>query len=817
MLKNYLKVAFRSLWKNKAFSSINIIGLSAGLAVFLLIVLYVKDELNYDRYLATADRVYRLDADLFFNGTPFVATTAPEPLGPTLVKNYPQIEQMTRLADFGDILVKKDNQYIQEHNAVFADSTFFTVFPLPLISGNPTTALTEPHSLVIDESTARKYFNSTDVLGKTLRLNNTTDCKITAVLKDIPTQSHFHFHLIRPLRDSWLSKEQDWPWLTNNTHTYILTRPGVTVSFINNSIGTVINDNLSKELEQVLHSTLSDLRKRGGHFVYQPMPLTDIHLHSNKSFEFEANGNVAYIYIFSVIAVFILLIACVNFMNLSTARSANRAKEVGIRKVAGSLRANLIFQFLIESILVTFVSLLLALILAATSLPLFNQLAGKQMTLDSLTASWLLPQLIALALVVGCVAGSYPAFYLSSFRPIQVLKGALSKGFKSSWLRSSLVVFQFAISIVLIVGTLVIYTQLDYIRNRNVGFNRDQVLVLHNTDVLDKQISVFRDNLRELSGIENITVAGELPTSRDLNQNGWFRDPDLDFKKALIMTNFNIDENYIPTLGMQLVSGRNFSKDFPSDSTGLILNEAAVRALGFKDPLKESLYQPSFATGNNNLIIRYHIVGVVKDFNYSTMHEKVGPLIVKLGDSQGTWGSWGSMAMRIHTQNIPALISQIQAKWTSMAPGHTLTYTFMDNDFNNIYTAEQHTGRLFFCFAAFAIFIACLGLFGLVTYAAEQRTKEIGIRKILGAPVGLIVTMLSKDFAKLIGIAALIAFPIAWWSMNQWLQGYAYRVSIGWWIFALAGLITIAIALVTVGLQAFKAAIANPADSLRSE
>ena len=817
MLKNYLKVAFRNLWKNKAFSSINIIGLSAGLAVCLLIVLYVKDELNYDRYLATADRVYRLDADILFNNTPFIAATAPEPLGPTLVKNYPQIEQMTRLIDIGDILVKKDNQYIQEHNAIFADSTFFTVFPLPLISGNPTIALTEPHSLVIDESTARKYFNSTDVLGKTLRLNNTTDCKITAVIKDIPTQSHFHFHLIRPFRDSWRGTEQDWPWLNNNTHTYILTRPGVSASFINNGLGTVINDNLSKELEQDTHSTLSDLRKHGGHFVYQAMPLTDIHLHSNKAFEFEANSNVAYIYIFSVIAVFILLIACVNFMNLSTARSANRAREVGIRKVVGSLRSNLIFQFLIESILISFLSLLLALILATTLLPLFNQLAGKQMTLNSLTTSWLLPQLIALALVVGCVAGSYPAFYLSAFRPIQVLKGTLSKGFKSSWLRSSLVVFQFAISVVLIVGTLVIYTQLDYIRKRNVGFNRDQVLVLHNTDILGKQISVFRDDLRQLSGIENITVAADLPTARGLNQIAWFRDPELDSKKALIMTNFNIDENYIPTLGMQIVSGRNFSKDFPSDSTGLLLNEAAVQALGFKDPLKEVLYRPSYETGNSHIIIRYHIVGVVKDFNYSTLHEKVGPLIVKLADSRGNWGSWSSMAMRIHTQNIPGLVSQIEAKWKSMAAGHTFTYTFMDNDFNNIYTAEQHTGRLFFCFAAFAIFIACLGLFGLVTYAAEQRTKEIGIRKLLGARVGTIVTMLSKDFAKLIGIAALIAFPLAWWIMDQWLQSYAYRVSISWWIFALAGLVTISIALVTVGLQAIKAAIANPADSLRSE
>lgn len=815
MLKNYLKVAFRNLWRNKAFSALNIIGLSSGLAVCLLIVLYVKDELSYDHYLPTANRVYRLDADIFFNGTPFSSSTAPEPMGPTLVKNYPQIGQMTRVINWGDLLIKKGDKFIQAHNAVFADSSFFAVFPFPLISGNPATALTEPHSIVIDESMARSYFNSIDVLGKTIRLGDTTDCKVTGVMKDIPTETHFHFHLIRSFRDFHTSNDQDW--LFNNTHTYILTRPGVSVAFINQSIETIINTYLSKELEDVMHSSVSDLRKHGGHFAYQIMPLTDIHLYSNKSYEFEANGNLTYIYIFSIIATFILLIACVNFMNLSTARSANRAKEVGIRKVTGSLRSNLIFQFLIESIVITLISLLLALFLAAMVLPMFNQLAGKEMTIDSLITSWLLPELIALTLVVGFIAGSYPAFYLSSFQPIQVLKGSLAKGFKSNWLRSSLVVFQFSISIVLIIGTLVIYSQLDYIRKRDVGFKRDQVLVLHNTYVLDKQISVFRDELRPLAGIENVTVAGDMPTSNDPNQNGWFLDPNVDVKKALIMTNFTVDEHFIPTLGMQMASGRNFSKDYPSDSTGVIINEAAVKALGFKDPLKEFLYQPSYLTGDNHKIFQFHVVGVVKDFNYNTMHEKVGPLIVKLGDSQGDWGSWSNVAIRMHTQNIPALLGQIEAKWNSMASGHEFIYSFMDNDFNNIYKAEQHTGRLFFCFAAFAIFIACLGLFGLVTYAAEQRTKEIGIRKVLGASTGGIVTMLSKDFARLVGIAALIAFPLAWWMMNQWLQSYAYRVSIGWWIFVLAGLTTIVIALATVSFQAFKAAMANPADSLRSE
>jgi putative ABC transport system permease protein len=470
MLKNYLKVALRNLWKNKAFSAINIMGLATGLSVCLLIVLYVVDELSYDKYNVKADRIYRIDADIYFNGTQVNFAVSPEPLAAALLKDNPQVEQMVRMNYQGDISIKKGNQNIQDHHAVFADSTFFKVFTVPMIEGDPSTALKEPNSIVIDETTAKKYFNNTDVVGKTLYVNNSTNCKITGVIKDIPQQSHFHFSFIRPLMDTYRGNADNW--LSNNNQSYILVKPGVTRVFMQSRVNDAINTHLSKQLETLLHSSLKDIKKQGNHFYYPLIPLTDIHLHSNKSYEFEANGNITYVYIFSVIAIFILLIACVNFMNLSTARSANRAKEVGIRKVAGSLRSHLITQFLTESVLLSFISLLLALLLSVLLLPFFNQLAGKEMHVSTLFSTWLLPVMVTLVFIVGCIAGSYPAFYLSSFQPVQVLKGKIAKGFKSSWLRSSLVVFQFTISIILIIGTIVIYNQLDYIRSRKIGYNQ---------------------------------------------------------------------------------------------------------------------------------------------------------------------------------------------------------------------------------------------------------------------------------------------------------------------------------------------------------
>jgi len=814
MIRNYLKVALRNLWKSKGFSAINIIGLAAGLGVCLLIVLYVHDERSYDRYNVNADNIYRLDADLYFNNTQFTAAVAPRPMAQTLVHDYPDFIAMVRFNNFGDVMVKKGNNWIQDHRSVYVDSTFFKVFTVPMIAGDPNTALNEPHSLVINETTAKKYFNSTDVVGKTLELEDHKICKITGVIQDIPTQSHFHFNFLRPLRDGYNQNDLN-DWLSNNYESYVLVRPGVSRQTLQDQLNRTVNSNMGRQLQQAVHASLSDLEKQGSHFRYLLMPLTDIHLHSNKSAEFEPNGNIHYVYVFSFIAILIMVIACVNFMNLSTARSANRAKEVGIRKVAGSTKTSLIFQFLTESVLISFISAILALGLALLLMPMFNNLAGKELHAGMLFSGRILSILLLLVIMVGCLAGSYPAFYLSSFQPIKVLKGSVASGFKGSLLRNILVVGQFWISICLIIGTLVIYRQLDFIRSRQVGFDRDQVLLIKNAYTAGDPILNFRKELKQIAGIKDATLTGDIPSEGNtFSQNGWFRDASMDAKGVVVMTNMFVDEDYVPTLGMQMVKGRNFDpKDFATDSLGVIVNEATVQLLGWKDPLNQKIYRPDFrkSTQSNLVPQEFHVVGVVKDFNYNSMHEKVLPMIMQLSDSRGM------LAIRFQGGNIPSLLHQVEDKWNKMANGVPFAYTFMDNDFNQLYRADQQTGQVFITFAVFAILIACLGLFGLVTYAAEQRTKEIGIRKVLGASTGGLMTLLSRDFVKLVLIASLIAFPVAWWAMNQWLESFAYRIGISWWIFVVAGMTAILIALLTVTTQTIRAALANPVRSLRSE
>jgi len=822
MFRNYFKIAFRSLRKSKGFTALNIIGLAAGLGVSLLIVLYVTDELSYDRYNVNADRIYRIDEDSYINNTRYTAANTTKFFGPALVASYPKIQQMVRFRHPGDLLVRKGNDLVLDHGFAFADSTIFKVFTLPMIAGDPNTALNNPHSIVIDESAARRYFNSTDVVGRTLEVgSDNTPLKVTGVIRNMPEQSQFHFSFIRPLRESWTFNDpEDNDWLSSNYYTYILAQPGTTRTEVQKDVDAVVTLHIGPALRQLVGSSAADFKKSGNHVGCQAFPLTDVHLHSNKSYEFEANSNIQFVYIFSVVAVLILLIACVNFMNLSTARSANRAKEVGIRKVSGSTKGHLIIQFLTESILLSFFSLVLALGIAVLLLPMFNQLAGKSLHPDMLFSGRFLLILVGLVLLVGCLAGSYPAFYLSSFKPIHVLKGKMAAGFKSSWLRSSLVVFQFFISIGLIVSTLVIYRQLHYIRNKEVGFNRDQVLIIHDTWSLGRDgMANLRQNLLTLAGVTDATVTDDVPTAgaAQYREPGWFQDASFDVRKAIFMTTLRVDDHYVPTLGMQIVKGRNFDlEQFPTDSTAVIINEAAVAMFGAKDPLNVILYNRAdeLKPGELNHLtpLAFHVIGVVKDFNYNSMHDKIRPLVMMVN-----MFNWGSMAIRFHTNDVFDLVRQVENKFHAAKQGLPFSYTFMDNDFDNLYHAEQQTGRVFITFAVFAILIACLGLFGLVTYAAEQRTKEIGVRKVLGASVSGIVGLLSRDFTMLVGIAALIAFPVAWWAMSKWLETFAYRTEISWWIFLVAGAVALVIALLTVSIQSIRAALANPINSLRSE
>lgn len=807
MFKNYLKTAFRNLIKNKFYSSLNIVGLAVGLATCLLIFLYVYDEMSYDRYNKKAGRIYRINNEVKFGGNHFNLACAPALMGITCLHDIPAVEQYTRLMWHGSWSVKKGIEDVRESRIAYADSTLFDVFTLPLIAGNPKTALTLPRSVVITESIARKYFDRTDVVGSSLRINDTSNYKITAVIKDIPLTSHFNYNFFVPFVEDPNSTSNNW--VSENYNTYVVVKEGTDIKKLELQMTDLLERNTEPMLKDLLHQDMAELKKQGTILKADLTPLLDIHLHSNKIGELDGNGNAQIVYIFFAIAVLILVIACVNFMNLSTARSANRAKEVGVRKVLGSLRKSLIRQFLMESTLISFIAMIIAIVLAALLLPYFNMLSGKRIESGLLFHPVMIVSLLLLMLIVGLLAGSYPAFVLSAFRPIEVLKGKFARGFKGSLLRNSLVVFQFFISITLVVGTLVIYRQLNYMRNKDIGYNRHQVMVIENTDVLKAGSETFKNELLKISGVQNATMSGFLPVNYNRNNDAFFPSPTLDAKTAMSMQSWTVDENYIPTLDLKLLQGRNFSPQMLTDSSALIVNEAAAKFLNTKDLLNLALYE--IDDPSTKKLKTLHIIGVIRNFNFSSFHDAITPLALKFSKDNG------SISCRINTSDIQGVVAKCKNLWTTMVPGKPFNYSFMDDRFNNMYMSESKTGQIFISFATLAIFIACLGLFGLVTFAANQRTKEIGIRKIVGANVTNIVTMIAADFLKLVLIASIVAFPVAWWGMHKWLQDFAYRVDIEWWIFVLAGVLILLIALITICIQAIKAALANPVKSLRTE
>ena len=809
MFKNYFKVALRNLWKNKTYSFINILGLAIGLCCFLLIAMYVFDELTYDRYNKNADRIYRISSDIKFGGGNLHIVQTSDMMGQVLKKDYPEVEEYTRIySNTGSKLIKKGNEYIKEFNVPHVDSTFFTVFTLPAIEGDTKTALDEPNTVVLTESTAQKYFGTTHIIGKTIETNDkgSTLYKVTAVVKDVPKNSHFNFDFFFSMKNV----EYQWGTFTShNFHTYLLLKPGADYKALENKFGQFIEKYVVPEAKQYMQiNSIEDFKKAGNSIEYSLMPLTKLHLYSDRSYELGTPGNIQYVYIFSAVALFILLIACINFMNLTTARSANRAKEVGIRKVLGTERKKLMTQFLTESSLMAWLSLILGVIAAYFVLPLFNTVANKSMSLDVLFSPLVLPILIALPFIVGLLAGSYPAFYLSSFRPIEVLKGKLKSGSKHGGLRSLLVVFQFTTSIILIIGTIVIYKQLHYIQTKNLGFNKEQVLVVNDAYALKKNIEPFKNEILQMPGVVNGTLSSFLPVSNSSrNDNSYSKEAVMDSKNGINMQTWTIDDSYLNTMGMTLSKGRNFSKEFGTDSMATIINETTEKFLGYADPIGKKLYTFS----NPTQPVAYTIIGVVKNFNYESLRQTVGPLTFLYGKSTGF------ASFKVRSENIPSLIKSIEVKWKSMAPGIPFSYRFMDESFSRMYLSEQRVGKIAMIFSILAILIACLGLFGLATFIAEQRTKEIGIRKVLGASVNGIVQLLSKDFVRLVLIAFVIAAPFAWWAMNKWLQDFAYRVDVSWWIFLLSAGIALFIALATVSFQAIKAALTNPVKNLRTE
>ncbi len=808
MLRNYLKIAWRNFLRNKVYSFINIGGLAIGMAVCLLISLYVFDETGYDHYHSKADRIYRVNFEAKFGGADKEYATVPDAMGATLKNDYPFIETFSRLRG-NDVVVEKGSQTFREYMALFADNSVFEVFDLPFIHGDPKTALVQPYTVVLDENTAIKYFGKTDVIGQSMVIHEDA-YKVTGVMENIPENSHLKGRNMLLSLEAWKDSKSN-NWLSSNYITYLVFKKGTKPEQLQSQFGKVIGKYMLPQFTGVLGvKSIAEFEKAGNRMAFSLTALKDIHLYSNKTDELSPNGNIQYVYIFSAVALFILLIACINFMNLSTARSANRAKEVGIRKVMGSVRSHLMGQFLAESVSMSLIAFVLGLGIAYLVLPYFNDLAAKQMSLSFAHTPVLLPVLVIFSIIIGLLAGIYPALFLSAFKPVSVLKGKLTATGKGSFLRSGLVVFQFFASAFLIICTIVIYKQLNYIQTKNIGFNKEQVLLINDTDQLGQGLESFKNELLQLPEIKSAAISGFLPTPSYRNNNAFWPEGESDFKKSIAMQFWEVSHDYTKTFDMKIRKGRDFNRTMSTDSSAMIINEAAAKLSGFKDPIGKKLYL--YTSLEPKKIEYFTVIGVVKDFHFESLRKNVGAMALRLSKVP-----YGMIALRTQTQNIKATIAKIDTKWQSRAEGAKLNYQFLDEAFDNMYRSEQRIGKIFISFAIFAILIACLGLFGLVTFTAEQRTKEIGIRKVLGASVGQMVTLLSKDFLKLVLIAFVIAVPIAWYAMHQWLQGFAYKVDVSWWIFALAGILALVIALLTVSFQAIKAALANPVNSLRSE
>lgn len=822
MLKNYLKIILRNLTKQRFYSLINIAGLAIGLATCLLIVAYVLHEISYDRYHEKADRIYRSILVFQMGGQHGEFSTSPAPMAGVLLDTYPEIEQAVRFRDQGEATVFYKEQAYKEPNMTFADSTLFQVFTVPLLLGDPATALTEINSLIINASSAEKYFGAdwreTNPLGETLLVGGES-YQVSGVYEDFPANSHMQFTMMLSMISRAESREEYW--LSNNFHTYYVLSEGADPETLQKKVNETFLTYTIPQLEQYTNASYEDFTRSGSFFRMELHPMKDIHLYSDLYDELEPNGDIRYVYIFSLIAFFVLLIACFNFMNLSTARSAGRAKEVGIRKALGSHRKQLIAQFLLEALTISLISMALALLLAEMALPYFNDLADKQIPLNYFSSWYYLPLILLVAVGVGLLAGSYPAFFLSAFRPAAVLKGKLASGAKSSKLRSTLVVLQFGISIVLITGTLVIFQQLNHIQHRKLGYDREHVLVVHNTYQLGKQVDAFKTELLRNPQITAATISSYLPAqSFNRNTSAIFPDNNPQSEYMTSIPWWSIDDDYIPTMGMKIIEGRNFSREFSTDSMAMIVNQAAVKQFHLDEngesPIGKIL--SSFGGNDPDSMQNFTVVGVVEDFNFETMRHRISPMVMVLGNDKHWMGrEIGAISLRLQSDDAAETVAAVEAQWNQYMPDLPFEYSFLDDRFNGLYKSEQKVGEIFTVFCVLAIVIACLGLFGLAAFMAEQRTKEIGIRKVLGASVMSVVMLFSKDFTRLVIIALLVAIPVSYFAMREWLSDFAYRVPLGIGTFVLAGVIALAIAWLTVGFQSLKAAVVNPAKSLRSE
>ena len=802
MFKNYFKTAFRNLKKKKIFSFINIFGLAIGLTCFMFIAVFVYNELSYDKYPADAENIYRVIVSVTGNGDAAAYPNVDVAVGEGMKNAFPEIKASTRMSPASDFVKFDDKQFKEDHLA-FADSNFLQMFSIPLISGNNKDALVQPNSIVISKAIAKKYFGDAEPVGKSLQIGiQNTLYKVTGVFDKVPDNSHFHFDAFLSLSSFHIT---NGTWSNLGFYTYLLLNKNTDPKKLQAKFPQLVAKYVVPEVQHDMGVSLAEAQKSVNTFVFSLQPLTDIHLYSNTKYELEPNGDVQYVYIFSALAIFILLLACINFTNLSTASAVKRAREVGIRKVMGSVKKQLIFQFLTESVLLTFLSMLCAYVLIFLLLPSFNHLAGKSISYSFFLSYQSIAIMFVLSFFVGILAGIYPAFFLSSFNTIKVLKGSSSKGAQKKSLQSSLIVFQFFISIALIIATIIVYQQLHFMQNKKLGYDKEQVLILPDARILGKDQDAFKQELLQDNRVSSASISRFVPGSsfmdgteiypRNKNGNG----------TEIHANIYHVDYDYLKTLGIQILQGRYFSKDFPTDSAGVVINEAAVRQLGWSkiNPIGKTIVR----SGQHE----FKVIGVVHDFNYASVKQEIAPLMMLLG------GNYGGLIVKIKTTDVKGFLDDLKKQWDGFNPAGPLEYNFLDENFAKLYAGEQRTQQIFSAFAILAIIIAGLGLFGLSAFIIEQRSKEIGIRKVLGASVQNVLLLVSKEFLLLVLIAFIISIPITWWAMRVWLQDFAYRININVWVFAAAGIAAILIALITISFQAIKAAISNPVKSLRME
>ncbi|HEU5366152.1 MAG TPA: ABC transporter permease [Hanamia sp.] len=793
MIKNYFKIAFRNLWKNKVFSFINILGLTVGMTACFLIFLYVKFELSYDAFNTKANRIYRLVTDLKTPSDNLHISVTSWSFAPKIKSELPEVQSFTRVSD-GSFLITKGDKKFQEDKMLFADSSLFHVFDFKLLKGNPNTALKDPYSIVLSQTYAKKYFGNENPLGQILLFSGDhIPATVTGVMKDIPDNSQIKtdFFVSMSTLTKKINPGIDDQWGNFGATSYLLLKPET------NAIA------LEKKLPALLKNWIgTDMDKAQMHYTLSFEPLRDVYLYSDR--DGSKTGNIRNVYIFSIIAIFILLIACFNFINLTTARASERAKEVGIRKVVGASKRQLGGQFIGESILLCLMAFILVVGLSALLLPSFNHLSGKIISHGIFSNLSYLLILFFASIAIGFIAGIYPALVLSSFKPIVVLKGRFSTGTKGILLRKGLVVAQFTISITLIICTIIVYSQMKYMRGQDLGFNKDQMIIVDTNG--DSARFALKQSLLNIPNVKSVSLSSSAPGMGNSSAYSQIENKQGDMQVGTLAL-YNVDYDFIPQYKIKMVAGRAFSKDFASDTTqALILNEAAVKQFGYNSP--DQIIGKKFDQWGR----QGKVIGVMKDFHYRSLQENIMPLSMRINPHDD-----GLVNINVASANIPKTLAAIEHKWKEMIPARPFSYNFLDDTFNKQYLDEDRFEKLFFNFSILAIFISCLGLLGLASYSTIQRTKEIGIRKVLGASVSGITSLLSKDFIKLVLIALIMASPVAWFGMHKWLQGFAYRINIGLWVFILAGVLAILIALLTVSFQAIKAAVANPVKSLRSE